>query len=615
MTTHPFYSAVEKRLEEGRLDEAVALCEKLLHNHADDAQLHFLEATAYEQLEQFDMAMRSLKKALKYNKKSAEIYSHLAQCYFRRNQLFLAERQCNKALRLNSNHHASLLLKARIHEKKRHYNKAIRYYRNAIAAYPQDPEIHKSLGLLLKHTKQYRPAIAHFRKAVYELPYDTISLKHLGECLYHIDHVHEAIITYRNLLMIQPHNPKICFELGHMLEQLEAYDQAMQYYIEAINLNPHDADSYNRLIGLFVKTNQLQKAEITLKKAYEALGSDDPLMLATGRLLEASGDLETAESLYQETLSRTDDLEQKQKIRFLLADLNERRGYYDIAYDFYLAAKKNFAASPLTQQCDAQGLHIIIERYQAWINQDATQGWSGWKLDDQLNTPIFIARLPGANFEPLEREINRHPTVTTTYNMPLIEDISMHLSQILERPFRMPQDITNLTKDEIITLRSHYSERLRGFLQEKVDTDLIVDTSIYNIIHLPLINRIFPEAKVVVLHRDPRDACINCLTKPFKATPISVHFTTLMQTAEFYCKILSLYLQYQRHLSIERIDIHIEDLYQNPKALTAFMQGVTSEQKPQYTPQLPPLNQGRYRHYGFQISEVLLGLEEYVGRF
>lgn len=63
---------------------------------------------------------------------------------------------------------------------------------------------------------------------------------------------------------------------------------------------------------------------------------------------------------------------------------------------------------------------------------------------------------------------------------------------------------------------------------------VLVDKLPLNIIEIGLINLVFPDARVIVALRDPRDSCLSCFTQEFRLNAAMINFITLEQTAEFY---------------------------------------------------------------------------------
>jgi len=75
---------------------------------------------------------------------------------------------------------------------------------------------------------------------------------------------------------------------------------------------------------------------------------------------------------------------------------------------------------------------------------------------------------------------------------------------------------------------------------------------------LPLIARLFPHAKILVMRRDPRDVVLSCFRTSFALTSAALEFTTLERTARHYDAMMRLIeLARQRlPLAVHEVDYH-----------------------------------------------------------
>lgn len=69
---------------------------------------------------------------------------------------------------------------------------------------------------------------------------------------------------------------------------------------------------------------------------------------------------------------------------------------------------------------------------------------------------------------------------------------------------------------------------------------LVVDMDPFKGLQLPLIGRLFPEAPVVIMRRDPRDVVLSCFRQNFAASPAALEFRTLASTARHYAATMAL---------------------------------------------------------------------------
>jgi hypothetical protein len=90
-----------------------------------------------------------------------------------------------------------------------------------------------------------------------------------------------------------------------------------------------------------------------------------------------------------------------------------------------------------------------------------------------------------------------------------------------------------------------------------------------NFWHLGLISRLFPEACVIHMQRDPRDVCLSMYFQRFTA---SMTFTTdLDELAEYYLAYTAIMEYWRSVLDIRILDVSYEDLVQRPENIIRRM--------------------------------------------
>lgn len=158
----------------------------------------------------------------------------------------------------------------------------------------------------------------------------------------------------------------------------------------------------------------------------------------------------------------------------------------------------------------------------------------------------------------MERVLQAHPGIVTTEE----ESPLTPLRQQLARLEAYPEGLASWTADEIDeAVRRFWSgaEQAVGPL----DGRLLVDKLPLNIVDLGLANLLFPQARVLVALRDPRDVCLSCFMQYFLLNDAMVNFLDLGQTARTYAAVMDLWLHYRAGLSMPYLEYRYEDLVED----------------------------------------------------
>ena len=78
------------------------------------------------------------------------------------------------------------------------------------------------------------------------------------------------------------------------------------------------------------------------------------------------------------------------------------------------------------------------------------------------------------------------------------------------------------------------------------------------ILMIPALKRLFPELKIVIALRDPRDIVTSCFLRYLPINPVSVCFLTLERTVDRFALDMSAWLK-MREMTGDWVEIHYED--------------------------------------------------------
>jgi hypothetical protein len=165
---------------------------------------------------------------------------------------------------------------------------------------------------------------------------------------------------------------------------------------------------------------------------------------------------------------------------------------------------------------------------------------------------------------------------------------------------------------------------------------VVIEQTAFNTAYLPLIVRLFPEAKIVFAVRDPRDVIFSCFRRQFAPSRFTLEFRTLESTAGFYDATMRLAELCRPNLGDSMLDIRNEDLIADFDAqsqrLCAFAgvpwseamrnfevaardRTLTTRSSHQIKRGLVKDGVGAWRRYAGQLAPVLPILAPWVERF
>lgn len=153
---------------------------------------------------------------------------------------------------------------------------ALHHFQRARALDPRNPSILCNLGNYFRQAGNEDEALDAYRKAVAADSGYLLALLNLGDLLDHQLKHKQAAKTFRQALKVsrkQPDNTAttatLHHRLGYALSQLEQTDAAIEHYRQAIDLQPDLAVAHNSLGGAFLARNELHKAIDCFRQALD----------------------------------------------------------------------------------------------------------------------------------------------------------------------------------------------------------------------------------------------------------------------------------------------------------------------------------------------------------
>ena len=157
--------------------------------------------------------------------------------------------------------------------------------------------------------------------------------------------------------------------------------------------------------------------------------------------------------------------------------------------------------------------------------------------------PVFMFGFPRSGTTLMERVLGGHPALVPTDESNLLG----HVVDAVDRMFeRRPAHL--LTDAEVLVLRGIFA---RQAVKHGADPDTglrAIDKLPLNFVHIALVRRVFPDAPVIFVVRDPRDCVWSAFVQSFSPNAAMVRTTSLQGTAEVYDATLQVWLRAKQTL-------------------------------------------------------------------
>ena len=176
---------------------------------------------------------------------------------------------------------------------------------------------------------------------------------------------------------------------------------------------------------------------------------------------------------------------------------------------------------------------------------------AGWSAPAAQESPVFLVGFPRSGTTLLEQVLSAHSKLVC------IEERE-HLALAAQEAAAEPEKLAAISDQGIESIRAEYWTRVKA--ETKVGDRIVIDKLPLNMIFLPLIGRVFPEAKILLALRDPRDVVLSCFQQRFGMNAAMVQFLQLETAAAYYDKVMTLGLLCRERLGLEVHEVRYEDV-------------------------------------------------------
>lgn len=429
------------------------------------------------------------------------------------------------------------------------YDQAVLRYQQVLKHEPTHPGALNNLASTLDRMGKSEEAIIYTRKSIEANPGQVESHKNLGLLLKKLNKSSEAIAAFEKAAELEPQNPDLPFSIADTLHGLGKIEQAIPYFLKVLEHMPDHPMTHYRLGILYEKIHKLEEAEHHGRRAIELAPNDPIIHYPLAVVLRRRGEIDQALSLLEPIGQMELTGNMASSIHFELGSLYDRSDYAEKAF-FHFTKSNNMEAASTTS---------VKERFLDKVEkhrQSATQlpvDEAEKSLAPSPPAPVFLVGFPRSGTTLLDQILDAHPGIQVMEERPAINTVISAISD------DYPENIRNLTQPDIDRLRHIYFSFIDQQMERKPDT-LFVDKLPLNIIDIPLIVRLFPNAKILLAMRHPCDVILSNFMQLFILNDAMANFLTLPDAAHCYAKVMGLWLDYEKRLSLDWHMVRYEDL-------------------------------------------------------
>ena len=536
--------------EAGRLAQAEDLYRQVLEQDPDHPDALNLLGVILQDSGRLTESIAVLSWAVTVDPEFSEAYANLARAQYGAGDLAAAKCSGQRAIELDPDLAEPHLQLARTMLALRDDAGAAAAATRAAALLPDSADAQALLGHARSKLQDYAGAVAAYRSADRSTPDRFDILLPLGTALAELKQFDDAIICCRRVVTLWPEEARAHIALGVALRRAEDFAGSVAALSRAVELAPDRPDVWLQQADNYALMGRFDDAAV----CYHRILTQDPAssdalgrLAAIGKLTDTPGTRDSLQAALSDASRPTDE---RVSAGFALGALLDAAGDYGAAFATYVSANRLAYESFTTT-----GNRFDIAQFRRGIDQIRAAFVPGAfeapkDLGNPSEVPVFIVGMPRSGTTLVEQILASHKRIHGAGERKDIFEIEARLEG--DTPGRPPSEW-----DQAVVRREAAAQVAR--LQTLGGSaDRVIDKLPDNIVQLGLIAVLFPNARVIICRRDPRDICLSCFFQRFRDGMAWTY--DLADTAARTSEIERLTAYWHSVLPLRMMEVHYETL-------------------------------------------------------
>jgi len=495
----------------------------------------------------------------------------------------------------------------------------------------QHPLLFMARAVALSEAGRHEEALADFERAAHLSPSNPAAWSALGICCSKLDRFDDAVEAFDKAIALRPNVADFHYRKGRALEQALDRVAAKAAFQRALECDSAHSAALGRLAYGSAQQGASSEARAYADRALAVDAQDQTARLVHIMSDIREGQLAQADSNLSAFLSDAAVSEHARATALgELGDLRDRQGRIDEAFEAY--SRANDLTGTLYTGLVAGGLSTseTVRALAGYFeNKERLHRFPAPGIPAKGHA--FLLGFLRSGTTLLEQVLASHPDVVTLEERGPDVDAVRHF-------MRAPHDLDPLyraSEQEIQKYRDLYWQRVRKHGVDPTNK-VFVDKGPIQTVYLPVIARLFPDAKILFAIRDPRDVVFSCFRTRFGMNSTTYELLTLQGAADLYAGVMRLAEIYRAVIPMDVHEVRHEAFVRNfdaearrlcdvlglewSEAMRNFAErsklgAIATASGPQIARGLNQQGIGRWRPYRSHLTPVLPELQPWVEKF
>jgi tetratricopeptide (TPR) repeat protein len=554
----------------GKFDEAIVSYNKALSLKPDYAEAYNNLGAVLQDQGKFEEALTSYNKALSLKPDYADAFYNMGIVLQEQGKLEEAIKAYTKTLSLKPDYAETHYNMGNAHKEQGMLEEAIKAYNKALSLKPDYAEAYINIGNALQDQGNLEEAITSYNKALSLKPDYAEAYINMGNALQDQGKFEEAITSYNKALSLKPDYAEAYNNMGAALQDQGKFEEAITSYNKALAIKPDHAEAWSNGAEALEKWNKLKELGLWLERAFqilEPIPSDISFMKS--KLLWRNKDTQEAIKLILNIDVETLKPNRQQDYFNLKAKCYEVSKDYDLAFNCFENMNLLTIKSDDYLKLEPESYFQNIKKQLEILKSNSLENPAKFTTKQSDFVPVFLVGFPRSGTTLLDTILRSHSSIDVVEEQPTVESAIAFIQKSGHSKIEaLPQEVLSGAKKAYIT-------ELDKHRQLEYSKPILIDKLPLNLLHIPLIQQLYPQAKFILALRHPLDTILSCWMQNFNLNSAMANMVALDRIVEFYCVAMETFkiCRVRYNLNVHQIKYEdlLEDLSGETSALLKFL--------------------------------------------
>jgi tetratricopeptide (TPR) repeat protein len=408
---------------------------------------------------------------------------------------------------------------------------------------------------------RFDEALEIFEAAARKYPQNLVALVDASRAFGARFEIHRAEALLRRLRKLAGNRPDILHLVGQSYRMIYRPTEAIECFQKVLTATKEIPDAFLELAVLYERRHRVDEAFALIEDCLRTAPDYLEAHLFKGRLLRRLGQHAESDELFRRLAANQQaDPMVRAQAWAEIAQKHDREGDYAAAMDAMLRCKQLLREREAPVLHEAERVLGHLKRLADVLTDAHFKRWAESAAAFPRAKAAVLTSFPRSGTTLLEQLLDSHSgLVSSDEREAFARDIFPAMWLTPATPAPTVEALDAIAPERLQTLRHRYFDYMAAALNEPIGDRVHLDKNPPLTLLLPGFLRLFPEARLLIALRDPRDVVISCFMQYLPLNANSVCFLTLERTAQRYANDMGVWCRLRELIASPWLEVHYED--------------------------------------------------------